>query len=486
MSDNQLQAQLDKLQEVLGKTITLDPSRIPTKIEPETSHGKTPSSSDWQEQHLGLDKSGGDAVPIHTELVADGPANPALDDSALCIGDSLEANVAFCPFKRIEQYPDQFIGKRNRPLFVSFLEEINAQLGTRLCIPKGDNEIHFTLKFGQGSTPRPRYIGPSQEKPRVLLDGQQVSDDTAAFDAASEEDRNSWLANWQTAMTCLAYQPADADQRARLAAERAEKRRRESSDMLNKVQARLGLSTAQQQEQQGQVWASTRSKPAVFVSIDIEVLEEEPRSMTEVGIAVLDTRNIHGTDGGPGGVLWWEHIEAHHLVVRQYASHVNHRYVQGCPDMFQFGSSTFPNEWDLIHTLSTILESHTRDPETDVFLVGHDIHSDVRYLASEGYDVAQALHSVGAIDTQILHQAWKAGTQARKLQRVLSDLCIPYSYLHNAGNDAMYTLRAMIAMGVEGPMPQGQTRRRAQLAGEHGLFDTGNKTDNKDEADELW
>lgn len=149
-------------------------------------------------------------------------------------------------------------------------------------------------------------------------------------------------------------------------------------------------------------------------------------------------------------------------------------------------SSTFPNEWDLIDTLSTILESHTRDRETDVFLVGHDIHSDVRYLASEGYDVAQALHSVGAIDTQILHQAWKAGTQARKLQRVLSDLCIPYAYLHNAGNDAMYTLRAMIAMGVQGPMPKGQTRRRAQLAGEHDLFDTGNKTDNKDEADELW
>ncbi|KAG5915041.1 hypothetical protein E4U53_004547 [Claviceps sorghi] len=528
MSDNPLQAQLDKLQEVLGKTVTLDPSRKPVTVEPETGIRKNTSSSDWQEQHLAYEKSSGDALPIRPVTMAEGLAYEAFDDSTLCIGDSLAANVAFCPFEKIEQYPEQFIGRQNRPLaqpffdgigerntwrffelyfpgdaqqscllvptvqFVRFLKDVNAHLGIELRIPRGRNEAYFGLKFGQGSTPRPRYIGPSREKPRVLIDNQQVIDeDSAAFGAASDGDQKSWLANWERAKASPEHQRLDADQRARLAAERAEKRRRESEAMLGKVQARLGTSAqrAQQEEQQQEehVCASTTWKPAVFVSIDIEVLEEEPRSITEVGIAVLDTRNIRGRDAGPGGILWWEHVKAHHLAVRQYASHVNYKYVQGCPDKFQFGQSMFPDEWELMDTLSAILDSYTRDGEADVLLVGHDVRSDVRYLAGAGYDVALALASVDEIDTQILHQAWVAGRQARKLQRVLSDLRIPYAYLHNAGNDAVYTLRAMMTMGVEGPMPKGQTCRQPQLAGEHGLFQTGNNDDKKDnEAEELW
>ncbi|KAG6000938.1 hypothetical protein E4U21_004862 [Claviceps maximensis] len=533
MPDNQqLQAQLDKLQEVLGKAITLDPSKkpgVPT-VESESSIHTNLSSSDWQGQYLTFDKSGQDAVPVRPAVLVavDGPAGHAFDDSVLCIGDSLEADVAFCPFDRIEQYPEQFIGKQNRPLaqpffdgigerktwrffelyfpgdpqqscllvptiqFVQFLEEINAHLGTRLCIPGGINEAYFSLTFGQGSTPRPHYIGPSaQERPRVLLDEHQaiLDAEAAAYNAASEEDQQSWLACWRIAKAPFAYQRVDTDQRARLTAERAEKKKRDCKNMLGEVQARLGTLAGQQEQDQdqggGDSACASQSKPFVFVSIDIEVLEEEPQTITEIGIAVLDTRNINDMDGGPGGILWWKHIKAHHLLVRQYASHVNHKYVQGCPGMFQFGQSTFPDEWELIDTLDSILGSYTRDPETDVLLVGHDIQSDVRFLAGAGYDVVQALGSVHVIDTQILHQAWNAGKQARKLQRVLSDLCIPYAYLHNAGNDAMYTLRAMITMGVEGPMPAGQTCRRSPLAGEHSRFDTENKKDSND-VEELW
>ncbi|KAG5928092.1 hypothetical protein E4U42_001252 [Claviceps africana] len=514
MSDSQIQAQLDKLQEVLGKAITLDASRKPVTLGPETGVREKPSSSDWQEQHLAYGKSSRDSLPVRPVLVADGPAYEALDDSTLCIGDSLGAEVAFCPFENIERYPEQFIGRRNKPLaqpffdaigdrntwrffelylpgdaqqscllvptaqFVRFLEDVNAHLGTELRIPSGRNALHFSLAFGQGATPRPRYIGPRREKPRVLVDNRRVFDeDSAAFDAASEDDRQSWLASWERARVSPTGQRADADQRARLAAKRAAKRRRECEAMLGRVQARLGTSAGDG------VCAST-GKPAVFVSIDIEVLEEEPRSITEVGIAVLDTRDIRDRDAGPGGILWWEHVKAHHLVVRQYASHVNHKYVQGCPDKFRFGQSIFPNEWDLTDTLTAILDPYTRDAESDVLLVGHGVQCDVRYLAGAGYDVAQALASVDEIDTQILHQAWTAGTQPRRLQRVLSDLGIPYAYLHNAGNDAVYTLRALVTMGVEGPMPTGQTRRRPQLAGEHGLFDTGNN-DKKDD-DGAW
>ncbi|KAG6038531.1 hypothetical protein E4U41_004124 [Claviceps citrina] len=523
MSD-QLQARLNKLQDVLGKVVTLEPSRKGSAVEPEASI-RNSSSSDWQEQYLTHAKSSGDAVP--SRPVVDGPVYQALDDSKLCIGDSLGAHVAFCPFKTIETYPEYFIGNRNRPLvctkakqthlhinasdniqaqpffddigerktwhffelrspsdpqrscllvptvqFVDFLQEVNLQLGTQLRIPKGGNEPDFSLKFGHGGTPQPRYVGTSRTDLRAILDDPwKINDDWAAFTTASAEDKSLWLANWERANAPCGYQRAD--QRAKFAAERAEKRKREREVMLDKVQAYLGTS-ARQHIRDGP------SKPVLFVSIDIEVLEEEPRSISEVGIAVLDTRSIQQRDKGPGGMLWWEHIKAHHLIVRQYASHVNYKYVQGCPDKFQFGESIFPNEWELIDTLSSILSSYTHDGETDVVLVGHNVQADVQYLSNVGYDVGLALASVDAVDTQILHQAWKRGEQPRKLERVLSDLCIPYTNLHNAGNDATYTLRAMITAGVEGPMPEGQTSRRPQLA-EHVLPKITN-----DKSDELW
>ncbi|QPH01431.1 hypothetical protein C2857_005631 [Epichloe festucae Fl1] len=495
MSDNELHAQLEKLQEVLGKKITLDPAKTKSTVEPEASVRQN-SASAWQEQYLTYEKSRGDTVP--SRLIGDEFLYEGFDDSALCIGEPLEEDVAFCPFERIKQYPEQFIGKRNKPLaqpffdsiderktwrffelhfpgepqqscllvptvqFVNFLKEVNSHLGTQLCIPKGNNQLHFSMNFGHGGTPRPRYIGNSHEKPRVLVDNYQViDDDLAAFDAATEEDRNSWLASWKKAKASLAYQRVDAAQRAKLAAERAEKKRIAKETMLTKVQTYLGTPD-------GQLIGDLDRKPTLFVSIDIEVIEVEPRSITEIGIAVLDTRNIQERDSGPGGIFWWEHIKAYHLVVRQHASHVNYKYVQGCPDKFQFGESMFPNKWELIDTLSSILSPYTRDGVADVVLVGHDTPADVRYLSNAGYDVDSALKLVDTVDTQILHQAWKGGKQPRKLESVLSDLCITYTYLHNAGNDAVYTLRAMITMGVEGSKPEGQPFRQPQLAAEHG------------------
>lgn len=113
MSDNELHAQLEKLQEILGKKITLDPARKKTTVEPEASVRKD-SASTWQEQYLTCEKSSGDTVP--SRLIGEEFSYQGFDDSALCIGEPLEEDVAFCPFDRIKQYPEQFIGKRNKPL----------------------------------------------------------------------------------------------------------------------------------------------------------------------------------------------------------------------------------------------------------------------------------------------------------------------------------------------------------------------------------
>lgn len=80
-----------------------------------------------------------------------------------------------------------------------------------------------------------------------------------------------------------------------------------------------------------------------------------------------------------------------------------------------------------------------------VALVGHDLSQDTRYLAKIGVKLEGP---VDELDTQKVHKAWKRADMQRSLKKVLEDLEINYRYLHNAGNDAMYTLRALLAMAV--------------------------------------
>ena len=92
-------------------------------------------------------------------------------------------------------------------------------------------------------------------------------------------------------------------------------------------------------------------------------------------------------------------------------------------------------------------------------LTGHDVVQDIRYLRKIGYDVENlsTLDSV-RVDTQNLYRA----IQRKKLQNsnptqianavglstILEEYDIPPFGLHNAGNDATYTLQAMIAMVI--------------------------------------
>ncbi|QUC19760.1 uncharacterized protein UV8b_04001 [Ustilaginoidea virens] len=242
--------------------------------------------------------------------------------------------------------------------------------------------------------------------------------------------------------------------RAELAASARDARR----DKLRDVQLRLGLPAAGAAPRPGRHRHHT-----TFVSIDLEAHEDQPGFPTEVGIAVLNTHKIDGVDPGPAGLCWWRFIEAHHLRVREFAGHVNRRYVQGCPDQFQFGASVIVPAADLVDALRVILSSYA-DGKQDVILAGHGLTADISCLDRIGLSAEGLPGVLGTVDTQALHQAWADGDRPRNLERVLQDLCVRCSWLHNAGNDAVFTLRALIAMAVEGPMPEGGTQRIPQLS----------------------
>lgn len=127
-----------------------------------------------------------------------------------------------------------------------------------------------------------------------------------------------------------------------------------------------------------------------------------------------------------------------------------------------------------------LAETKQPDPETlqrgpkdrNILLVGHDVRSDLEYLRNLGSKIfapsrstypiaamdimatgevpAKILASfVEALDTAPLYRVLKKETQNRSLGSIVTDLGLPCYFPHNGGNDARYTLEALVAMLVK-------------------------------------
>lgn len=75
----------------------------------------------------------------------------------------------------------------------------------------------------------------------------------------------------------------------------------------------------------------------VFICFDIETYERTPMLVTEVGFAILDTKDLRGIAPGRGAENWFKLIKGRHLRVEEYRHLRNGLYVEGWPDHFQFG-----------------------------------------------------------------------------------------------------------------------------------------------------
>ena len=205
--------------------------------------------------------------------------------------------------------------------FEVFLEEINLILGTSLRIPTGSmNKDKFYLKFGEGGTPRPRYLRRSLEstsldiRPWPAID----PDDIEAFKAANPREQLVWRSKMRVVKTGFAAKRmADPDKAARKKGHR--------DQMLRNTLSYLGL------------LGDPDGHDIVFICVDVEAIERKPNPISEIGIAILDTRDIKGVDPKDVGRGWWPEIKTHHLRVHEYAGLRNYQFVKGCPDSFDFG-----------------------------------------------------------------------------------------------------------------------------------------------------
>lgn len=92
-------------------------------------------------------------------------------------------------------------------------------------------------------------------------------------------------------------------------------------------------------------------------------------------------------------------------------------------------------------------ESLSGEPRK-VVIVGHDVKQDITLLYNMDIDIYRLPGLLEIVDNQRMQQHNSKYVDPQKLSIVLSGLHIPHCYLHNGGNDAVYTLQAMLALAV--------------------------------------
>ena len=203
----------------------------------------------------------------------------------------------------------------------------------------------------------------------------------------------------------------------------------------------------------------------VFISIDVEAYERDHNLITEIGISTLDTLDLQNLPPGIDGKDWMAKIRARHFRVQEYSHLHNSDFVSGCGDRFEFGES----EWISIKDAPQIVAGCFRYPfsapvpadinveqwnktpddgekKRNIILVGHDTSMDITYLQNLGYNPKNLKNLLEVVDTAALFRALKREQDPRALGTILYELDMVGWNLHNAGNDAAYTLQAMIAI----------------------------------------
>ena len=191
----------------------------------------------------------------------------------------------------------------------------------------------------------------------------------------------------------------------------------------------------------------------MFLSVDVEAYEFDQKRITEIGISTLETVDLFGIPPGVNGKNWAAKVQSRHFRIQEYAHLVNKKHVKGCPDKFEFGKSEFIPLKDVKSTLERcFLPSDSPlglypDGTCKVVLVAHNASADIKYLTDIGFNVTEKISD--CIDTSDLYRVVRRQAREFGLSTLMLRYGISGDHLHNAGNDASYTLRALIAIAVD-------------------------------------
>ncbi|RMZ67255.1 qde-2-interacting [Pyrenophora seminiperda CCB06] len=351
----------------------------------------------------------------------------------------------------------------------ALLAEINKHLSLDLSITDQQREEGLLARFPDHPRCLPRYLGRSYSREDVdnMARNAPGEKHRAVGEASHPPLRNGTVEEFKQLMETVVEA-----QKAKSKANKVKKQQdrlvknKAMVDQFKRAQRYLGLRTIMQEgELHGLAPAIDASMPVpftfdqsmVFVCVDVESYERDHNKITEIGVATLDTQDLVGIAPGVDGEAWRELIQARHFRIKEYRHLVNHDFVKGCPDSFRFGESTvIPLGQARNHVadcfrppfaaqgLGECMEP--REPRKVIFL-GHDTRTDMDYLQKLKFDPLKE-NIIELMDTATMYRVWHRDQQSTGLGKILADLGIAGWDLHNAGNDAVFTVQAMLAICV--------------------------------------
>lgn len=388
-----------------------------------------------------------------------------------------------------------------------FLNLISAEFKISLNIPN-DSELGILLSFEEEGMPKPEFLGQStdravKDKLVAAIELPSVAGDfgpsfrqkmEAALVANRKKSKESlqkrrilkierqrnWAQSLKRAQCYLGLLPRYSGQKNQLL----------PTDLIALPLPTLYLD---------RVAPFPSPDQPIFVSVDLEWNERHHNQITEVGISTLETADIACMPPGNAGENWRRRIRSRHIRVKEFKHIVNRDFVSGCPDKFDFGKSEFVSRQDVARVIEDCFKpSHAaripkllgkdiatgtelRPPRKEearehklrphnVVLVGHGLQGDIACLRTLGCRLSPSdtlqfptngspstsrllSEEIPAnpiiwdtLDTATMFQALKQDAQPRALMNVLNSLNIPFQNLHNAGNDARYTLEVMLSI----------------------------------------
>ncbi|MCJ1389545.1 hypothetical protein MMC18_002402 [Xylographa bjoerkii] len=426
----------------------------------------------------------------------------------------------------------------------ALLSEINKELEIQLDFPARADERGFLLNFSDDGQPSPRFLGISLSQAAFKAMEKQVPTmeslvkGTASL--ALETDDKSYAA-FKMKMD-LAYMATQKKTKATKEKKKFQRVQQKEAwcRQLRRTQRYLGIRPRSESsvwsegkppslDEPGQSWENyvkakeeydreLREKYAlpvldtdspapyafensvVFVCVDVESFERSHGQITEIGISTLDMNDLIGLAPGTGGKDWMAKIRSRHFRIKERVHLVNKDFIIGCPDRFEkvFGESEFIS----IHDAPAVVASCFRPPfsgpigttpmfqsggaeaKRKIILVGHDTKTDINYLRDLGYDPGNLSNLLEVLDTSEVYRALKCDTQAGSLGNLLYDLGLTGWNLHNAGNDAAYTLQALIGIAFKALAPKEE--RQAKSIDERTEEAMTEAADRVAEEDEEW
>ncbi|CAK9441436.1 uncharacterized protein LODBEIA_P53040 [Lodderomyces beijingensis] len=194
------------------------------------------------------------------------------------------------------------------------------------------------------------------------------------------------------------------------------------------------------------------TRSAILFSLDVEAWERDANVVTEIGLAIYDP--TRGLSRGLHGAVFeiTPTIKQLHIRIKEHCDLTNGAYVPNHVDKFNGGTTLLLSKYEAAVFLQSMIDYFFDEEEKEegeavdvncknkrhknTYLVGHDIQGDVKWLSNMGIEFPA---KYSCIDTMKLMRI-SHGKPSLGLARSLQFCDISHNFLHNAGNDAYYTL----------------------------------------------